>query len=561
MKRYLLILSCIFFIFMVLSIDTFSQLNPEQEEEIDELFQYWDRPNHPGGSVGIMQDGKLLYAKAFGMASLEYKVPNTYGTIFNIASVSKQFTSMGILLLQKQGKLSIEDDIRKHLPELPDFGDPITLKQCMQHLSGMRSLHALLGMAGWRGDDTRTNEDLFRFMQKQTDLNFKPGDEFLYCNTGYMLLSRVIARVTEQEFPTWMKENVFIPLDMNHTYVEDDISRVVPNNATSYYGRRIGNFSRAIDYWEYVGSGNIHATTQDLLTWLENYHTPQTGWGDLFTGLQELGKLNSGQVMNYALGVNINTYKGEKWIGHGGSIGGFRANIMTFPEKKLNMVVLTNFSAGDPQGKIFSMFDNMMGEQMTTENSSHVEINSIALSAKKMKKFEGEYWNTKDNYSRRIYVKNDTLRYFRSEGNETKLLPIGQAKFQMMGLPFVATVEFEKAKGAGMNMIFRQGNEGIEELFESFTTPVVTKEMVSAFVGIYYSPELDTFYSIEQDGVSLKGYHSRHGNFDIELLRENYLEADLWVFSDIKVKRNKKKEVEGLYVSNGRARNVWFEKR
>ena len=158
-------------------------------------------------------------------------------------------------------ELSLDDDVRKHLPELPAFGDTITIRHLIHHTSGMRSLHALLGMAGWRGDDSRTNEDLFRFMKNQKDLNFKPGEEHLYCNTGYMLMADIIEKITEEKFAIWMHDNVFEPLNMIHTYVEDDYSRVVPFNATSYYGSANRGFSRAVEYWGYVGSGNIHSTT------------------------------------------------------------------------------------------------------------------------------------------------------------------------------------------------------------------------------------------------------------------------------------------------------------
>lgn len=558
MKRYLLI-----YIFwgLILGINPlFSQLSSEHEQEIDKLFSAWDTPNHPGGSVGIMQEGQIIYSKGFGLASLEYKVPNTYGTLFNIASVSKQFTSMGILLLEKEGKLNIDDDIRKYLPELQDFGHTVTIRHCMLHTSGLRSLHAMLGMAGWRGDDSRSNEDLWRFMKKQKELNFKPGDEYLYCNTGYMFLSRIIERISKEKFPKWMKENIFLPMGMKHTYVEDDYSRVVDNNATSYYGRRVGNFSRAVEFWGYVGSGNIHATTDDLLLWLDNYHNPKKGWEGLFNKMQSVGTLNNGKSTNYAFGISMNEYKGDKMIGHGGSIGGFRANIMTFPYKKLNLVVLTNYSAGNPQGKIFSIVDILNGNQEQSAPNDLVKINAIALSSKKMKKFEGHYWNPTGNFSRKIYIKNDTLRYSRGEENETNLLPISQNKFQMAGLPFVARVHFEKTQEGKMNMIFEQENEQARDVFEGYEKPTITKELISEFTGKYYSEELDTYYTLYMEGDELKGSHTRHGDFPIEILRENYLEADLWVFGNIQVQRDKNNKVTGLRVSNGRVRNLWFEK-
>lgn len=213
---------------------TFAQLNNEEVAKIDELFTTWQQPNHPGGSIGIMKNGRVVYSKAYGLASLEYQIPNETNTLYNAASVSKQFTALGIVLLHLKGKIDIDADINTYLPTMPKFQYPIATRQMLHHTSGMRSLHALLGLAGWRHDDSRTNEDLYRFMEKQVDLNFKPNDEYLYCNTGYMLMAKIIENVTGEDFVSWMKKEVFDPLEMTATYVEKQYNRVVPNNATSY---------------------------------------------------------------------------------------------------------------------------------------------------------------------------------------------------------------------------------------------------------------------------------------------------------------------------------------
>lgn len=435
---------------------------------IDQLFKSWSKPNHPGGSIGIMKNGQLLYNKAFGLASLEYNVPNEPNTVYNIASVSKQFTSMGVLLLEKQGKLSIDEDIRTYLPDLPDFGEKITLRHCMHHTSGMRSLHALLGMAGWRGDDTRTNADLYRFMKRQEDLNFKPGAEYLYCNTGYMLMADIIERLTGEKFVDWMQKNVFDPLDMPNTYVEGQYNRVMPNNATSYNGSLKKGFKREVEYWGYVGSGNIHSSTIDLLNWMRLYHQPKNGWTDLFDRMQTVDLLNNGDTLRYAFGVDTENYKGEKRIGHGGSIGGFRSHAVTFPEHKLEIVVLTNFSRGGAGRKAYQIADILLGKEESKNR------------------------------------------------NQSRSKPI-------------AFLEF-------------------------------SAKILKNYVGTYYSPELDTYYHIKLVDNQLQGNHVRHGDFEIKVLNEDYLEANLWAFKDIQVKRAANNQIEGIFVSNGRVRNMWFSK-
>lgn len=279
-------------VFLIISLSSFSQLTTDDKKAIDDLFIAWNQPDHPGGSIGIMKDGKLIYAEAFGLSSLEYLVPNTFGTQFNIASVSKQFTAFGIALLELRGKLSLEDDVRKYLPELPEFEQIIRIRHMLNHTSGMRSLHSMLQLAGWRGDDARTNADLLRFMIRQKDLNFIPGSEYMYCNTGYILASEIIERITGEEFTAWINKEIFIPMGMTNSYIEENYANIVKNNATSYRQISGGGFDRSIEYWGYIGSGNMHTNASDLLIWLGELRNPKSKWKATFDLMKVNGILN-----------------------------------------------------------------------------------------------------------------------------------------------------------------------------------------------------------------------------------------------------------------------------
>lgn len=452
----LLLFFCTFFVFA-----------QQKDHRLDSLFQDWNKENHPGGAVAVMEKGNLIFSKAYGLASMEYEIPNYPSTIFNIGSVSKQFTALGIVLLDLEGKLSVDDEVRKHLPEIPDFGKPITIKHLLHHTSGMRSLHDMLGLAGWRSDDSRTNEDLLRFMSKQKELNFAPGDEHLYCNTGYILMAEIIEKVTGETFPLWSKRNIFEPLGMSSSYVEDDYSRIVANNATSY-SRNTDGFTRAVEYWGYVGSGNMHATTIDLLTYLANYHHPKEGWEEAFKKMRTLAVLNNGDTLDYAFGVKLDKYNNESRVQHGGSIGGFRAFIASYPDRELDIVVVSNFSTAAPNTKADQILDILLNKPAVEKKWS--------ISPPSLKK-------------------------------------------------------------------------------ETYTS-----DNPSEYKGKYYSEELESTYEILSDGKKLIGYHSRHGEFGIEIEDQNHLTADLRIFKDIKVKRNDQQEIEGIYVTNGRVRNLWFEK-
>ena len=511
-------------LFLSLTLQLNSQISESQSQKIDSLFLEWNKPNHPGGAIGIMQSGKIAFSEAYGLASLEYLVPNTTGTIFNTASISKQFTAMGIVLLHQQGKLTVDDDIRIYLPELPDFGETITIRHMLHHTSGLRSLHAMLELAGWRGDDSRTNEDLNRFMLNQRDLNAKPGEEYNYCNTGYMLMVNIIEKVTREEFPTWMNLNIFEPLGLTNTYVEDNYSRIVANNATSYYQAGENEFERAVEYWGYVGSGNMHSTIADLLNWLRNFHDPQPGWEAHFQMLQTVDKLNNGEENSYAFGVGIGSFNGNRSVGHGGSIGGFRANIICYPEKEISIAILTNFSSAP------------VGQQLNG-------ISKIML---------GEPGNEEE-----IYLKNDTLRYFRSEYSESPIVPVGKDEFQMAEVSDVVKVKFEKTD-QGKSMIVTVG-EGQPGTFIGFEPVEPTKEELESYAGDYYSPELETTYKICLKSDSLFYHHARHGDHQMNLLKKDVLSGE-WPLSIARYKRNEEGQITGILVSNGRVKNLWFEK-
>lgn len=447
---------------------SFSVFTPEQEKQIDSLFAQWNQPNHPGGSIGVMMGDEIVYAKAFGQASLEFNVPNTDTTLYNIASVSKQFTAYAMLLLEEQGKISLDDEIHKYFPEFKDLGHPVTIRQMIHHTSGLRSLHALMTMAGWRDQDKRTNDDLMRLMSRQEELNFKPGDEYLYCNTGYMLMAEIVERVSGQDFISWMDENVFDPVGMNNTYLEEEYDQIIPGNATSYnWYEDKDSFRYSVPYWGYVGSGNIHTNIYDLLRWLDHLNNPPTEKANMIAKMFERGILNNGDTLDYAAGLStFQDYHGEKGFGHGGSIGGYRASIQSVPEYDLKVVVLTNFSDSNPGKKAFHIIDIILGKEVAEESREERKPTVI-----------------------------------------TKLDPPA-------------------------------------EVF-----------------GSYYSPELQTSYTLSLGEASLiRAEHPRHGFFDIWMNAPDTLKADHYAFRQAVIVRDEQGEVIGLRASNGRVRNMRFDK-
>lgn len=539
--------------------NSFGQYSQKKIQKIDSLFTSWNTPDHPGGSILITKNKRIIFSKAYGLASLEYNVPNENNTLFNIGSISKQFTAMGIILLEEQNKLSFDDDIKKYLPELPDFGKTITIDHLLHHTSGLRDIHGLLGLAGWRNKDLETNEDLYRIIKNQTELNFKPGEEFLYCNTGYILLAKIIEMISKSSFNDWMKKNIFDSLGMKNTYVETQYDRVVANNATSYYSRK--EFKRATEYWGYFGSGNIHSTTKDLNLWLQNFIAPKKNWTTAFNKLLYTTPLNNGYKTNYGFGVRIENHLEKKVIQHGGAIGGFRAIARTYPEKQVNIVILSNFSGSNIFSKANKISEIIFrnNEKKQIKNVTRIpQVSSkfIKLANRKLKQFEGVYWSDTEKIGRKVYLKNDTLQYSSSETNEWPLIPIGKNSFEMLRQYENPIVKFDNETHQ-MMITFSNELPGIFEFLQS-NQPQNTSGLLE-FVGNYYSPELKTTYSISLEGSNIYCEQARHGKIKIKQLYNNIFSGN-WPIGIIEVERGKEGQIKGLRMSNGRTRNVWFKK-
>ncbi|WP_437395877.1 serine hydrolase domain-containing protein [Flagellimonas lutimaris] len=411
------------------------QITDESKNQIDALFNDWDLGNHPGGVVGVAKADEVIYSNSFGNASLEYQVPNTTETLFNIGSISKQFTAMGIILLEKRGLLSIDDPVQRYFPEFPIFNKSITIKHLLQHTSGLRDFHDLMALAGWRGDDYRTNEDVLRLLQKQTDLNFEPGEQFMYSNTGYVVLAEIIEKVTGEGFKTWMQNNVFEPLQMQNTYVEDNYQRIVPSRATSYYHSHDKVFEMAQGYWAYTGAGNMYSTVEDLLKWSNNFYNSSKEWEGAFEMLQTLGQLSNGTPINYGYGIYVDEKFEKKRIQHAGVVGGYRTFLSIYPEEELSIVVLTNFSnapfgekADDIAGILFSKTrkkNNPFSNSNVVEKKKNQPSQSLDLTD-----YTGTFYSPEIDTHYTFYLKSDTLKCSHARYGELKMEVVGLDMFK-----------------------------------------------------------------------------------------------------------------------------------
>lgn len=308
---------------------------------VDSIFSRFTTTT-PGCAVGVSRHGRTVLAKAYGMSNLEYDVPLTTESIIEAGSVSKQFTAAAILLLAQQGKLSIDDQVRKHIPELPDYGRPLTIRHMLNHTSGLRDWGVVAAVEGWpRGSRVHTHEHVLDIVARQRSLNFPPGTEYLYSNTGYNLLAIIVQRVSGRSFADFTRTEIFEPLGMTRTSWRDDYTRIVKGRATAYSPTRSG-FRLNMPFENVHGNGGLLTTVEDLLRWNANFDAAHVGGPALLREQVRAGRLTSGREIEYAAGLNVTRYRGVPEVNHSGATAGYRAFLTRYPDQGLTVAVLCN---------------------------------------------------------------------------------------------------------------------------------------------------------------------------------------------------------------------------
>ena len=308
---------------------------------VDSIFSQFTTST-PGCTMGVSRHGRTVLAKAYGMSNLEYDVPLTTESIIEAGSVAKQFTAAAILLLAQQGKLSIDDRVRKHIPELPDYGAPLTIRHMLNHTSGLRDWGTVAAVEGWpRGSRVHTHDHVLDIIARQRSLNFPPGSEYLYSNSGYNLLAIIVQRVSGQPFADFTRSAIFEPLGMTRTSWRDDYTRIVKGRATAYSPTR-GGFRLNMPFENVHGNGGLLTTVEDLLRWSANFDAGHVGGPALLREQVRPGRLTSGREIEYAAGLSVSRYRGVPEVSHSGATAGYRAFLTRYPDQGLTVAVLCN---------------------------------------------------------------------------------------------------------------------------------------------------------------------------------------------------------------------------
>ncbi|HUR54431.1 MAG TPA: serine hydrolase domain-containing protein [Gemmataceae bacterium] len=337
---------------------------PNAPAKVDALFAAWNKPTTPGLAVAIVRDGEVVYSKGFGSANLELAVPITPRTSFNIGSTSKQFTAFAILLLAKDGKLTLDDPVRKHVPEFPDFGKPLTVRHLLHPTRGLREDWSLLAMSGTRSEDVIRMPDILRLVSRQKELNFAPGSEYLYCNTGYDMLAEILKRASGKSLRAFARDRIFEPAGMKATEFCDDYRMLVTNKATSYRPRLGGGFEHSLFATERAGPSNLFTTVEDMARWVNHIDTLAKSDPELVAAMTRRGKLTDGTELTYAAGLMVTQYRGVNVIHHGGTTAGYRATLHRYPEHRLAVAIASNLSTASPDVLAAGVVDVYLGDKL-----------------------------------------------------------------------------------------------------------------------------------------------------------------------------------------------------
>jgi CubicO group peptidase (beta-lactamase class C family) len=333
------------------------------EADVDRIFDRWTETT-PGCAVGVSVNGRPTLAKAYGLADLERDVRNGADTIFEAGSVSKQFTAAAVLLLVKDGKLSLDDQVRKYIPELPDYGVPLTIRHMLNHASGLRDWGSVAGIGGWpRTTRAYTHAHVLEIVSRQRGLNFTPGTKYSYSNTGYNLSAILVARVSGMPFAEFTQKRIFGPLAMTRTSWRDDHQRIVKGRALAYSGDN-GQFETLMPFENVHGNGGLLTTVGDLLKWNENFTSHVVGDAPFVREQETPGRFNDGRAQGYALGLMVGTHHGLREIAHSGSTAGYRAHLTRFPDQRLSVAVLCNVSSGNATQYAEAVADLYLAPQM-----------------------------------------------------------------------------------------------------------------------------------------------------------------------------------------------------
>ncbi len=506
------------------------EVEKEAMEKIDALFAAWNSTHTPGCSVAVDKSGEPYFRKAYGLANLDYAVPADPATQYHVASVSKQFTAAAVLLLVREGKVSLAAHPREYLPEVSALPDGITVRHLIHHTGGIRDQWDLLGLAGWRyARDRITNQDVMTMLARQRDLNFPPNSEYLYSNSGYTLLAEIVSRVSGQTFREFTNARLFQPVGMTETFFRDDFDEVVPDHAAGYVQKKAGGYALSVTNFDTAGATSLVTTPRDLVKWANLFITNDP----LIDGMTTKGILADGEEISYAFGIDVSTRDDKTFISHGGSDAGYRAFLMTVPADAISIAVACNTTASP--GRLSNALYRLLTDK-TTE--SQTQPQSIPYP----EAFNGDFYSSE---TRNLWRFRDGVATFLSF--QAELLATG--KRTLLIPSFGVTGEF--------NRTYSEVTISSPDDTAVYARVNASDDNLSPLAGAYYSEELDAVYRIRNDGGQMRLDYVKHP--DVELLKvdENTLAGEV---GTLEFTLDGQGRADGFTLNTFRIRNLAFRR-
>lgn len=500
----------------------------------------------PGCAVGVMRRGQMLYSHAYGLASLELNVPLSVDSVFGLASMSKQFTGMSVVLLATRGQLALSDPVQKYIPELPDYGVPITVADLLHHTSGLKDYNQLLSFSGVHGADVATPEMALGLVRRQHELNFVPGSEYSYSDTNYFLLGMIVERVSGRSLADFARQEIFDPLGMGHTQFLQDRTKVVPQAATGYR-KRVDGWHLAFSGEQVLGSSGVLSTVGDLAKWDLNFYDSKVGGKAATHLMTEPSRLSDGSINAYAAGLEVKHYRGLMVVEHAGDGLGFQTTMLRFPDQGFSVAVLCNVrDQVSPTALAEKVADLYLRADLQPEETPQ---QAPAYDVSDFKGSVGIYWDGKTDLLREISIKDRRLMQ--------RLLPDDAPRplRHLSGSRFEAgngiLYEFAPSGSTFTRTLLAGGKSTYRRLPEADLRP----QAVGEFVGNFYAESIDTHWQFASMGNRLvlrrRGFPDETLDFEF---RDAYL-GDLGLFHFL---RNDAGAVNGIEVMNYRLGKVRF---
>jgi CubicO group peptidase (beta-lactamase class C family) len=524
--------------------------------QVDAIFAPWDKTQSPGCALAIIQNGEILYSRGYGMANLEHGIPNQEKTVFYLASVSKQFTAMCAALLAEEGLVSLDDDVRKYIPELPQYQAPITIRHLVHHTSGLRDYLELMSLAGGDSDDVLTMDEALASVVRQRELNFTPGDRYLYCNSGYLLLSFIVQRTSGLTIRQYAQKKIFDPLGMKDSHFHDERNEIVPRRATGYMPGPDGRLRIDAPHFDVIGSGGIYSTIGDLFKWDQNFYHNQIGKGspDLINLVQTPWKLNNGEKMNYAFGLMVEPYRGLKRVEHDGAYGGYRTVITRFPEQSFSVIILSNLGTIAPEALACKVADIFLAGQFTGEPAK-TDWKEVTISAEALAEKAGTYLSAESEMVVDLLVKEGRM-WLKIMGIELPLSAQDENTFHLANAPVEGKIMFEKPRADAPQKLGFELAGGKLESMQRIEVITPAESDLCNMAGEYYSDELQARIKlIIQDGKPV--IKDRRHTLPFRFGKEDMFVGDTVNFY---ARRSESGSVSELQICSGRARNISFKR-